>query len=102
MDFKFPDCGGCRSCELACSYHLLNEFDISKGAIEINECPEGGYRVTIHQSPSGTRLACDGCVGLDMPLCVRYCHAAETLMEQVALMRQGILKPQGKEGEPNE
>jgi len=94
MKFTFADCGGCRSCELACSYHLTNEFDITKAAIEITEKEGGGYQVTLYEEDTGTRRACDGCEGIEIPLCVRYCHTGETLMEYIEAMRE-TLKQKG-------
>ena len=88
MKFTFSDCGGCRSCELACSYHLTGEFDIAKSAIEIIEEAGGGYTVTLHDRMNGTRSACDGCQGVDDPMCARYCHSSKTLMEYIVQKRE--------------
>lgn len=96
MKFTFPDCGGCQSCQLACSYHLTGEFNPSAAAIEIKERAGGGYEVTLHEGPSQAGNPCDGCAGLDMPFCVRYCHARQALMECVSAMR---IRLEGKDGE---
>ena len=92
MKFSFPDCGGCRSCELACSYRFAGEFDPRKSAVEVAEKQGGGYEVTLHEAASGGRNACDGCIDLEDPMCTRYCHSAVDLMKYIDSMREQ-LKP---------
>ena len=99
MKFSFPDCGGCRSCELACSYRFTNEFDTLKSALEVTEKPDGGYEVTLHEIASGGRNACDGCIDLEEPMCTRYCHSAVELMKYIDDIRERVnSKEVGKNG----
>jgi len=42
-----------------------------------------GYFVVIDRESSGGRLGCDGCPGLDTPLCVEYCKEKEDLLKMI-------------------
>lgn len=90
MKFTFTDCGGCRNCELACSYRLKFEFDPAKAAVEVTEKKGGGYEVTLHELASGARSACDGCIDLEDPMCVRYCHSPVELKEYIDKIREQL------------
>jgi len=92
MRFSFPDCGGCRNCELACSYRFANEFDPKVSAIEIVKKKSGGYEVIFYEAASGHRNICDGCIDLEEPMCARYCHSALELMEYIDDMRCKLIK----------
>jgi len=59
MIFEMASCGGCRTCEMACSFKHAGEFVPAISSIKI--------------------LACDGCTDLDVPWCVQYCEKAEDL-----------------------
>ena len=81
MDYKLDMCGGCMTCEIACSYKHTGEFNHFVSSIEIIELKESpGYKVRIHEDNSGERIACNGCIDIEgEPLCVRYCHKYEDL-----------------------
>lgn len=75
MLFKLEGCGGCRTCEIACSFKLTGEFNHQAAGIEIVEQENGvGFDVRLLDHPEGTRLACDGCKDLKEPFCLSYCH----------------------------
>lgn len=80
MLFKLPDCGGCRTCEIACSFRLTGEFCYVKGGIQIIEQADGaGFDIKLFEHPDGVRMACDGCKDLEEPYCLHYCHVKDEL-----------------------
>ncbi len=81
MDFKLDDCGGCTTCEIACSLKQTGQFNHGISGIQIVEEKDGqGYFVRIIEDPSTGRIPCDGCMDIDGdPMCVRYCHKADEL-----------------------
>lgn len=80
--FDMPECGGCRTCELACSFHHTEKFTPSLSSLKILDKEEGpGYRVSLVAERDGERMACDGCKDLDVPSCVEYCKEYDDLME---------------------
>lgn len=85
MIFEMPNCGGCRTCEIACSYHHAGIFQPSISSIQIVDKQSiGGYEVWLAEKDYGERAACDGCKDLKTPVCVEYCKEAQTL--------EGIIK----------
>ncbi|MCB2202819.1 hypothetical protein KQH56_02310 [bacterium] len=83
MDFEMDDCGGCQTCEIACSYKHTGEFNNRVSSIEIVELKDKpGYSVRITHDSSGERIMCDGCQDVDGdPLCVEFCPKREELIE---------------------
>jgi Fe-S-cluster-containing hydrogenase component 2 len=80
MKFDMPSCGGCRTCELACSFHHTGEFVPAVSSLKVLEKGEGpGYFVLLKEQREGESFACDGCKGLDIPLCVEYCREVDDL-----------------------
>ena len=80
MKFDMPSCGGCRTCELACSFHHTGEFMPAVSSLKIAEKTEGpGYVVLLNEEGDGKSFACNGCEGLDIPLCVVYCRESDDL-----------------------
>ena len=60
-------CFGCRTCELACSFHHGQVFSPELSSIKVvrdNLMGEIGWSVD---------LTCDSCQGETAPLCVKYC-----------------------------
>ena len=74
VTFETVDCGGCRTCEIACSYHHKKVFGPSISSIEITDRPEKqGFAVSFYSAKEGKHLSCDKCEGEDEPLCLKYC-----------------------------
>ncbi|MEM2840750.1 MAG: hypothetical protein QXN62_04215 [Candidatus Bathyarchaeia archaeon] len=74
--FKDERCTGCRSCEIACSYHLSRKFQPSKSKIRVvwDSC-RGEMKIFM-----GT--GCDLCRNeKEGPLCVKYCAPRAILYE---------------------
>jgi len=95
MIFEMASCGGCRTCEMACSFKHTGEFVPTISSIKIvDKDNELGFVVTLAETNNGQRLACDGCTDLDVPWCVQYCEKAEDLTE---ILRQ-FLKKRKHEG----
>jgi Fe-S-cluster-containing hydrogenase component 2 len=80
MRFDMPSCGGCRTCELVCSYHHLGQFAPAASSLKILEKPEGsGYLVLLKEEADGSGPACDGCGDLDVAWCLQYCRELDDL-----------------------
>ena len=59
------NCAGCRTCELACSYHHRRVFSPGISSIEITDNPKGqGCMIEFYK---------DGCAREEEPLCLKYC-----------------------------
>lgn len=88
MRFEMKDCGGCRTCELACGYHHTGEFNPKKSSLRIvdRNDNEPGFFIDIELYGNENLLACDGCHGLEKPLCVEYCHQEEELFTMIGLV----------------
>jgi ferredoxin len=89
VTFETEKCGGCRSCELACSFHHRGLFQPKIASIEINDRPKNlGFTTTIYRDGSEGHIACDQCKGLPVPMCVQFCPSM--LREELAdLMKMG-------------
>ena len=84
MIFDMPDCGGCRTCEIACSFKHTGEFAPSISSLRVLEKEYGeGYEVLLVEETQGKNIACDGCPEVDEPFCVQYCRESETLAGMV-------------------
>ncbi|MDP1990706.1 MAG: hypothetical protein Q8K00_06735 [Syntrophales bacterium] len=80
MKFDMPSCGGCRTCEIACSFHHTGDFIPALSSLKVVEKEEGpGYGVVLKEESDEEGFACDGCEGLDLPLCVEYCKEVDDL-----------------------
>lgn len=72
--FETKDCTGCRTCEMACSYHHTKTFRPNVSSIEVISKPEQlGFSLSFYRDSGHGRIACDGCQGQGEPLCVKYC-----------------------------
>ena len=84
MIFDMDTCGGCRTCEIACSFHHSGEFNPSISSIKIlDKAGTAGYNVVLLEENSDEGKACDGCQGLEEPLCMEYCKEKEDLREML-------------------
>jgi len=80
MIFDMPSCGGCRTCEMACSFRHRGEFIPAISSLKIMEKgDEPGFYVLLLEESDGHRLACDLCQELEVPLCLQYCRESEDL-----------------------
>ena len=80
MVFDMPSCGGCRTCEMACSFHHTGEFAPAVSSLVVLDKEDGpGCEVLLMTESAGKRMACDGCEGLDIPLCMDYCKESDDL-----------------------
>ena len=84
MLFDMPGCGNCRTCEIGCSFHHTGEFKPSVASIKIIEKEnKDGKFILLLEKNEGERLACDGCVGLDEPMCIEYCKERDELCRMI-------------------
>jgi len=100
MRFAMPSCGGCGTCELACSLHHTGEFSPAVSSLKVLAREEGqGYHIILLTQSDGQSLACDSCKGLDVPLCLDYCKESDDLgrilMEFEEKRKAGHGKPEG-------
>lgn len=88
MIFDFTKCGGCRTCEMACSYHHKGVFKPAASSIRILDKEYGaGFMLELKEENDGIRMACDGCVGLSVPQCVEVCEEGEELAKMIRQLR---------------
>lgn len=89
MKFDMRSCGGCRTCEIACSFHHKDEFNPAISSIKIlDKVNEPGYVVLLVEENDGDSKACDFCKGLEVPLCVEYCKEKEELLKMINELRE--------------
>ena len=80
MTFDMPTCGGCRTCEMACSFQHKGEFRPAISSIKILDNENGpGFHILLFEESDGQSIPCHGCKEQGLPLCVQYCHESETL-----------------------
>jgi len=80
MEFEMRSCGGCRTCEIACSFKHTGEFIPSKSSIKILDKEDGeGLIVYLVDKTDEDNIACDGCKDLDIPMCVEVCEKEDDL-----------------------
>jgi carbon-monoxide dehydrogenase iron sulfur subunit len=70
-------CYGCRTCELACSFHHKAVFAPELSSIKVSKSNQTGIVKWDKDS------SCDSCVGEEKPQCVKYCfYGALQVVEQ--------------------
>jgi carbon-monoxide dehydrogenase iron sulfur subunit len=73
--FETQNCLGCRTCEIVCSYHHRGVFGPNMSSIKIVNRPrEQAFAIEIYRDAANGHFACDGCKGLEEPLCLKYCN----------------------------
>lgn len=91
-----PACGGCRTCEMACSFHHRGEFNPEVASLQILDKANGpGYCLWLAEESDDPRIPCDGCKDLEMPLCVEYCKESDDLFEILQTFDQRRKEPEG-------
>ncbi|NQT66560.1 MAG: hypothetical protein HQ569_03150 [Actinobacteria bacterium] len=82
--FDMPECGGCRTCEIACSFHHRGDFSPLNSSLKIlDKKDRKGFNVLIINKSSKNNPVCDGCIDIDTPLCVQFCNEKEKLQEMI-------------------
>jgi len=80
MIFNMPTCGGCRTCEMACSFKHRGWFIPAISSIKILDRKDGpGFLVFLAKEPGRQEMPCDGCEAFDVPMCMQYCRESEDL-----------------------
>lgn len=93
MIFDMETCGGCRTCELACSFHHKGEFIPEASSIKILDNKKGaGFIVLFVEKSDGSSIPCDGCKSIKRPLCVQYCKDYKKLEEMINKLMEEKLK----------
>lgn len=65
-------CTGCRSCEIACSYHHRRVFSRKIASMEIiRREQEGEFGIVVYRHTENGHIACDCAEGEEF--CLRYC-----------------------------
>jgi len=94
MLFDMRSCGGCRTCEMACSFGHKGEFIPAISSIKIlDKENEPGFLVLLVERSGGGSMACDGCKELDVPLCMQYCKENESLEKILKQFMKKAKKP---------
>jgi len=85
MIFEMEECGGCRTCELACGYYHTKVFNPSKSSLHVINRSDNkpGFLIDIQQDNEDGIFGCDGCNDLKQPMCVMYCHRDEILLTMI-------------------
>lgn len=90
VTFEAAGCGGCRTCEIACSYHHKRVFSPSLSSIEIiDRTDKPDFTLSFYIEDVDGHLACDRCEGEDEPLCLKYCSVS--MREKLKTILQGEL-----------
>lgn len=71
-------CTGCKTCQIACSFHHKKVFNPKIASLEVRRDEEDGTMYVmlyqeLNQQAKATKLACDACIGEPEPFCVKYC-----------------------------
>jgi Fe-S-cluster-containing dehydrogenase component len=91
MIFEFEDCGGCTTCELACSYQRTGEFNHHVSSIQIIQMNnKSGFFVNLVQDDKN-RYICEGCMDCNEPMCVTYCRQGQDLMKIINQYREVLI-----------
>ncbi len=99
MIFEMPECGGCRTCEMACSFYHTKLFKPSVSSLKIlDKANLGGYRIELAEISEDGRLACNGCPDLSVPLCLEYCKESEALKKILKIFLEQKKSNGSKEG----
>jgi len=62
-------CTGCRTCEIACSYHHKKIFSPAISSIEVGRAgQEGKFAIVLYEQQENGHIACDRC-----GFCLQYC-----------------------------
>jgi carbon-monoxide dehydrogenase iron sulfur subunit len=71
-----PDkCTGCRTCEIACSFHFNKTFNPESSKIKIHfETSTGNMKISIEKG-------CDKCKGEEEPLCAKFCAPGAIILK---------------------
>ena len=82
MIFETTQCCGCRTCEMACSFHHKGVFGSSISSIRVLDREEElGFAISLAEKSDGKAIVCDGCKGRDELFCVKYCAEGDELKE---------------------
>jgi carbon-monoxide dehydrogenase iron sulfur subunit len=78
LEVDVGKCIGCRTCEIACSYHHKRVFNPKIASLEIRAAEEWPKKsIALYENfPSqemGRHLPCDDCQGEPIALCAKYC-----------------------------
>jgi Fe-S-cluster-containing dehydrogenase component len=80
VDFEMPSCGGCRTCEMACSFKHTGWYQPSISSLTIGERENAsGFTVSLAERKLRGQLPCDGCAEMSVPLCMQFCPKREEL-----------------------
>lgn len=98
MILEMPSCGGCRTCEMACSFHHTGEFNPDRSSLKILEkSGKVGYELLLLEENGPQGFACDGCPAEEVPLCVQYCREYDDLFNLLLGISNRLGKPQEKQ-----
>jgi Fe-S-cluster-containing hydrogenase component 2 len=69
-------CTGCKSCELACSYHHVKKFSPIYSSIKIlKDDITDKISIVKYEQNNNALIKCDNCITESFPLCVKFCFS---------------------------
>jgi len=84
---------------MACSFHHTGEYNPSLSSIRILEKENvAGFLVLLLEEDGADGFACDGCLGLDQPLCLEVCREADDLGRILVEFGGSVLPSEGRNG----
>lgn len=95
MVFDMLDCGGCKTCELVCSFHNTKEFSHQFSSLKVLNKKSGiGYQILLieEEDKININIPCDGCKNLETPLCLKYCGKRDTLEKIINEFQKNTLE----------
>lgn len=96
-EYRLENCGGCITCEMACSLKQTGQFNHQLSSIHIVRDEEQmENRVRLFFDSDLGRIPCNGCVDIDGdPMCVQYCHERMDLREIIHAFIQETTREDG-------
>jgi len=81
--YNMFSCGGCRTCEMACSYRENKTFSFDGSCIRILEADQGkGYSVSFIHPKGYEENPCLLCLNEQKePLCIQFCNEPQELAD---------------------
>jgi len=75
MIFDTKSCVGCRTCEMACSFHHQRIFQPSISSIKITTVSgNSDFLVQLWNKDEDDHIGCDNCSGEAEQFCLKYCN----------------------------
>jgi carbon-monoxide dehydrogenase iron sulfur subunit len=86
LQIDLHKCIGCRTCEIACSYHHRKVFNPKMASLKIRVSEESpGISIAFYGDlplqERENRSPCDDCQGESTALCIKYCPVGAIILQ---------------------